>query len=281
MFYNNLYGPGNCLDQLNYCKASGDNAACRHADNFCAGQVEFIYDSVLGRDEYDVRELTPDPFPYSFYTSYLNTAAVQAAIGAFTNFSSNGAVSEAFDNTGDDGREMGTIEALRYLLSQNVTVALYAGDADYNCNWLGNEVVADAVAADGFSEAGYADLQTSDGVAHGQVKQAGKFSFTRIYESGHEVPFYQPLASLEYFARAIRGSDIETGESAVASGYRTSGPAKSTYREGNGTVQWEVLPANVTYNVETNEPGLPWQQTLAKRSFRAPPPRRRVGRFGR
>lgn len=55
------------------------------------------------RDEYDVRELTPDPFPYSFYTSYLNTPEVQAAIGAYQNFTqSSNAVYNAFTATGDD-----------------------------------------------------------------------------------------------------------------------------------------------------------------------------------
>lgn len=267
MFYNNMYGPGNCLDRLLDCKASGSNVVCKNADYFCAYLVELVYDNVLGRDEYDVRELVPDPFPYGFYTDYLNTAAVQEAIGAFTNFSSNGAVGEAFDNTGDDSREMGTIEDLKYLVSKNITIGLYAGDADYNCNWLGNEVVAEAVGAPGYDQAGYVDLETSDGVVHGQVRQSGKFSFTRIYESGHEVPFYQPLASLEYFDRAIKGNDIKTGKSQVTAGYLTEGPKKSTYREGNATMQFEILPENATYNVITNEPGGPWQATMLKRSF--------------
>ncbi|CAJ2510284.1 Uu.00g061840.m01.CDS01 [Anthostomella pinea] len=278
MFYNNLYGPGNCLDRLLDCKASGLNQVCKNADNFCAYLVESVYDDVLGRDEYDMRELTPDPFPYGFYNDYLNTVAVQEAIGAFTNFSSNGAVGEAFDNTGDDGREMGTIEATRYLVSKGITVALYAGDADYNCNWLGGQVVADEVAAPGYADAGFVDLCTSDGVVHGQVRQAGKFSFTRIYESGHEVPFYQPLASLEFFDRVIKGTDVETGKQQVDAGYLTPGPKKSTYREGNSTMQFDILPDNSTYNVITNQPGGAWvfdQQVMLKRSFK-PRPQRRI-----
>ncbi|KAI0444980.1 Alpha/Beta hydrolase protein [Xylaria telfairii] len=288
MFYNNLYGKGNCLDRLRDCKNTGDNAICSSADNFCANLVESVYDNVLGRDEYDMRELVPDPFPYSFYTTYLNTAKVQSAIGAYTNFSSNGAVGEAFSSTGDDGREIGVIPALRYLVRRGITVALYAGDADYNCNWLGSEVIADTVGTSqaGYGAAGYRDVATSDGVVHGQVRQAGKFSFTRFYESGHEVPFYQPLASLEFFARAIQGKDIETGTRVVGKSYRTQGPRKSTYREGNGTVQFDVTPANLTYDVLTNKPGAPWpQQVLAKRSFRdargaGARPRSRA-RFGR
>jgi hypothetical protein len=52
-------------------------------DSFCANLVESVYDEYLGRDEYDIRELSPDPFPYAFYVQYLNTTKVQAAIGAF------------------------------------------------------------------------------------------------------------------------------------------------------------------------------------------------------
>ncbi|KAI0147198.1 alpha/beta-hydrolase [Xylariaceae sp. FL1272] len=269
MFYNNLYGKGNCYDRLLDCKATGNNAICSDADSFCAYLVESVYDDVLGRDEYDMRELTPDPFPYSFYLDYLNTPEVQAAIGAYTNFSSNGAVYEAFDSTGDDAREIGTVEAIRSLLCKGISVAIYAGDADYNCNWLGNQAVVEEVKAPFFEKAGFTDLQTSDGITHGQVKQAGKFSFTRIYESGHEVPFYQPLASLEYFERAIKGVDIETGKHKVNQAYLSKGTQSSTYREGNGTIQFDVTPGNLTYDPETNTPGAPWADVvgMAKRSF--------------
>ncbi|KAI1261947.1 alpha/beta-hydrolase [Xylariaceae sp. FL1019] len=269
MFYNQLYGEGNCYDRLLDCKATGNNAICSNADSFCAYLVESVYDDVLGRDEYDMRELTPDPFPYSFYLDYLNTPEVQAAIGAYTNFSSNGAVYEAFDSTGDDAREIGTVEAIRALLCKGVAVAIYAGDADYNCNWLGNQAVVEEVKAPFFDKAGFTDLQTSDGITHGQVKQAGKFSFTRIYESGHEVPFYQPLASLEYFERAIKGVDIETGKHHVDRTYLSKGTRSSTYREGNATIQFEVTPGNLTYDTETNMPGAPWADVIgmAKRSF--------------
>lgn len=256
-FYNNLYGPGNCVDMIKDCAARGINEICAYADNFCAYLVESVYDTYLGRDEYDMRELTPDPFPYSFYVDYLNTPEVQAAIGAYQNFSeSSNAVSQAFTYTGDDNRESGTIEAIRSLLEQGVTVMLYAGDADYNCNWLGGEAVAYEIGAEGFSCAGYTNLSTSDGIVHGQVKQAGAFSFVRIYESGHEVPFYSPVAALEIFDRAINGKDIATGTVTPSSSYLTEGTKDSEYREGNSTIQFEVLPANATYNTTTNAPNV-------------------------
>ena len=192
--YNNLYGPGNCVDMIKACYAIGTNAVCSAADNFCANLVEEPYDNILNRDEYDFRELMPDPFPYGFYVDYLNTPMVQSAIGAYQNFTeSNNAVGTDFGSTGDDGREEGTVEDMLKLLEQGVTVMMYTGDADYNCNWLGGEVVSNEVGQPGFATAGYVNISTSDDIVHGQVKQSGAFSFARIYESGHEVPFVSVL----------------------------------------------------------------------------------------
>jgi len=148
------------------------------------------------------------------------------------------------------------------LVEANLTVIMYYGDADYNCNWLGGEAVSYEIGVPGYDCAGYTNITTSDGIVHGQVKQVGKFSFIRIYESGHEVPFYQPVVALEMFERAIRGVDIATGSIQPGPEYSTEGPAKSLYREGNGTIQYDIVPANATYNTTTNEPN-PWNTTTA------------------
>ena len=156
--------------------------------------------------------------------AYLNTPIVQSAIGAFQNYTEySAAVGDAFNTTGDDGREDGTVADMLELLEQGITVCLsafyvsvksysqqvmmYTGDADYNCiarpivchislrkvnnanqwtgNWLGGEVVSNEVGQPGFNCSGYTNISTSDGIVHGQVKQSGAFSFVRIYESGH------------------------------------------------------------------------------------------------
>jgi hypothetical protein len=49
--YNNLYGPGNCIDQINLCTSTGRNDVCSIADSFCANYVEGVFDVVTGRDE--------------------------------------------------------------------------------------------------------------------------------------------------------------------------------------------------------------------------------------
>jgi hypothetical protein len=112
------------------CYATGQNSICARADDFCYNKVEYPYDLYSGRDEYDMRELSPDPFPYSYYVEYLNLPEVQKAIGAYQNFSeSSSTVSSAFTNTGDDDRPSGTVADCQKLLAAGVRVTLYYGDA--------------------------------------------------------------------------------------------------------------------------------------------------------
>nr|POF11540.1 carboxypeptidase s1 [Quercus suber] len=139
MMYNAMYGEGNCYDQIMDCYIHGGDATCGAADNFCASHVEAVLDIYAERDEYDIREKSsndhPDPFPYSFFEDYLNSAKVQKAIGAYVNFTSFGpdAVGTAFSSTGDDGREAHTIEDVRKLVEQGIYVVQHAGDAGEPC----------------------------------------------------------------------------------------------------------------------------------------------------
>jgi len=76
----------------------------------------------------------------------------------------------------------------------------------------------------------------------------------RIYESGHEVPFYQPLVALQLLNRTIHGMDLATGKTKVTSAYLSKGPKSTTFHEGNATVQFDVIPTDATYNTTTNAP---------------------------
>lgn len=270
MMYNAMYGKGNCFDQTVECNTNGVDEICTAADNFCYQEVESVLDIYANRDEYDIRELQPDPFPPTFYVDYLNSGAFQAAVGAYVNFSeSSSVVGNAFGSTGDDDRVDGTVEAMSALISQNLTVVMFFGDADYNCNWLGGEVVAEEINAPGWNSAGFVNISTVDEIVHGQVKQSGAFSFVRIYESGHEVPFYQPEVALAMFERAISAKDIATGLADVVPGavYTTNGTYKSTYREGNSTVQYAVIPNSATYNTSLNAPNPTNEKELRRRKY--------------
>jgi carboxypeptidase C (cathepsin A) len=127
--YNAMFGPGNCYDMTEMCRKGGRNDVCSMADNFCYENVEYVWDVSTGRDEYDIRELSPDPFPPSYYVDYLNTPKVQQAIGAFVNFTDNNIVNTAFSNTGDDDRLQGAVRDSKKLVEQGIYMVQFNGDA--------------------------------------------------------------------------------------------------------------------------------------------------------
>lgn len=150
-------------------------------------EVEYVLDREANRDEYDIREISYT-FPYDFYPEYLNQQHILEAIGASVNYSDGSLVIfHTFDDTGDDGRVDNTIQDVRMLVENGVYMVEYAGDADYNCNWLGGEVIAQMTGPASFEEAGYTNIITPDHIIHGQVKQSSNFAFARIYEAGHSV----------------------------------------------------------------------------------------------
>ena len=252
-----LHGKGQGLEKLKACETTGSDEVCRAADHFYGEEIEDPWLDETGRDNNDIRELDPSPFPSEHYVHYLQRPQVREAIGAYQAYiEENPTVGEAFDSTGDDARELGILAILRDLAEKGVRVTLYAGDADYECNWLGVEAVAHAVGVPGYESAGYVDVSTSDGVIHGQVKQSGVFSFVRVYEAGHAVGAFQPQLLQTIFARTLAGTDIATGNRRVAAQYQIVGPKKSTYREGNGTMQYRQWPKRATYNYHTNKPTL-------------------------
>jgi carboxypeptidase C (cathepsin A) len=242
-----LFGPGACMDQLNKCNsANGTDEDCFMADDFCYNAQDLALQSSK-RDEYDIRYLKPSPFPNRYFEKYLNHPHVQEAIGAYVNFTSaSNKVFNAFLKTGDTVKNLTVMKDMKSLVARGIPVILLYGDADYICNWVGGEAVADALGIDGFDKAGYVDIQTSDKVVHGQVKQAGDFAFVRAYQSGHMVPFFQPLLALEILTRTMHDLDIATGKHKM--GGTTIGSARSTFVEGNRTVQWSDVPEGAVYN---------------------------------
>lgn len=255
--YHALYDKGGALDRLKKCTPNASNKVCRAATDFWGENVETPWLDDSERDDNDVREMDPSPFPNEFYSEYLQLDSVRKAIGAKqTYIELNPTVGAAFESTGDDSRDFGIPEILRDMVRRGIRVTLYAGDADYECNWLGVEAVAEAIGVAGFDRAGYTNINTEDGVVHGQVKQSGPFSFVRVYQAGHATGAFQPLALQTLFARTLNGTDLATGNTWVNPQYRSQGSQKSTYREGNATVQYRSWPDNSTYDYITNQPTL-------------------------
>lgn len=262
-------GVGRCMAQIQECRIAmnttdpegyGDVAAtnelCEQAQFTCTNVTASYYNA--GFDPYDIRQKLPSPDPPQAYAEYLNTASVQQAIGAKVNYTeSSKYVQEGFIATGDTIRG-GQIEDIAYLLRQGIRVALIYGDADFVCNWYGGEAVSLAIAAalpdypanvtdavsamtngnpysDGFPAAGYAEIVVNSSYIGGSVRQYGNLSFSRIYDAGHFVPYFQPETAFTVFTRILLGNDIATGDDIDLSTFGSQGPANSTHTNASPT----------------------------------------------
>ena len=80
-----------------------------------------------------------------------------------------------------------------------------------------------------FRSAGYEAINVNDSYVGGQVRQHGNFSFSRVYESGHEVPAYQPETAYEIFRRSLNNLDVPNGNTSLLgnSDFSTNGPESS------------------------------------------------------
>jgi len=74
-----------------------------------------------------------------------------------------------------------------------------------------------------FASAGYADIIVNNSYIGGHVRQYGNLSFSRIFDAGHTVSFYQPETAFTVFSRIIQGDDLSTGKNIDLSTFRTEG----------------------------------------------------------
>ncbi|KAL4953090.1 Alpha/Beta hydrolase protein [Aspergillus filifer] len=230
--------PNGCQDQVALCKATNrsslaDYALCSEATNMCRDNVEGPYYSFGDRGVYDIRHPYDDPTPPGLFAPFLSQDWVLEALGVNINYtSSNNEVYYAFQQTGDFVWP-NFIEDLEEILTYPVRVSLIYGDADYICNWFGGEAISKALKyphTKQFNAAGYTPLLV-DGTEYGETREYGNLSFSRVYEAGHEVPYYQPEASLQLFNRTLFGWDIALGEQQIWPGYSTNGTATATHSE--------------------------------------------------
>jgi hypothetical protein len=97
---------------------------------------------------------------------------------------------------------------------------------------IGGEAVALAAeynASETFRSAGYVPITTNSSYEGGVVKQAGRFSFARVFDAGHATAFYQPETVYELFMRAMFNNDLATGKEDLTKNkeYVTEGPTDS------------------------------------------------------
>ena len=108
-------------------------------------------------------------------------------------------VFDDFDKFGDESRNI--VDDISLILHAGVRLLVYAGDADFICNWIGNKAWTQSLewtGAKGY-RAAPDEPWTSGGKNAGELKSYENLSFLRIFEAGHFVPFDQPAVALDLF----------------------------------------------------------------------------------
>lgn len=202
-----------------------ESSICEEAD-ICSGQAIGHY---LATDHgwMDIAQPQAEYFPSPEIHGYLSQESVLQEIGSPVNFTWLApAVANSFAATHDIVHG-GFLDAVAYLLDSGVKVHMMYGDRDYACNWVGGEAASLAVPYSrqkDFAESAYGLFWTSDGFS-GINRQLGNFSFTRVFQAGHMVPSFQPVAAYEIFMRAMFNMDIGSGTIPVDDNLTNDGEA--------------------------------------------------------
>ncbi|KAI5240634.1 alpha/beta-hydrolase [Aureobasidium subglaciale] len=217
------------LDPDGWGNQTDVNNACGKAYQYCFATVarETSLGAVEGTDvfHFDIASPFVHNFPPRWAAGYLNNASVQADLGVplnFTGFSET--IATEFGVAGDFIKG-NNLAILGQLLDRGVKVSLMYGDRDYQCNWFGGEAISLAInssASTGFGQAGYTNFETNSSYTGGLTRQYGNLSFTRVFQAGHEVSYYQPETTYQIFNRVIFDLDVATGQTSTASNSNSS-----------------------------------------------------------
>ncbi|KAL5612799.1 hypothetical protein BROUX41_004117 [Berkeleyomyces rouxiae] len=199
-----------CQSLINSCYESGSTWSCVPASIYCNNAMIGPYQRT-GQNVYDIRGPCEDDsnLCYSglgYISDYLNQEHVQKALGVEVNGyeSCNFDINRNFLFAGD---WFTPFHHLVPSILEEIPVLIYAGDADYICNWLGNQAWTNELEWPGHKAFSSAKLQSLNlgSEKYGRVKSSGNLTFMQIFGAGHMVPMDQPENSLDFYNRWLAG----------------------------------------------------------------------------
>ncbi|GJE86462.1 carboxypeptidase [Phanerochaete sordida] len=205
---------GGCRDQIQNCYSSGSTQTCSSAQSFCNNN---ILSPLAGNyDVYYVLAQNPDPYPPDL-TSFLTNSTLTAKIGAESKWQeTNNQVYNNFAKTGDWMHN--SAPNLETVINAGVRTIIYDGDADYILNFNGVEAMVNNLQTQfsaQFAKTAFSSF-TVAGQAAGMFKNAGTFSYVRIFGAGHEVPAYthgtlsRGQAAFQFFSQIMSGQSLSS-----------------------------------------------------------------------
>jgi cathepsin A (carboxypeptidase C) len=199
-----------CKSLIEYCNKYKNRFICFPAASYCNQQMIGPYQKT-GLNPYDVRKKCgSNPLCYDVLTDiekYFDRPDIKKALGANveTYKSCNMQINLSFNLAGD--WMLPFQEYVAELLEDGVRALVYAGDADFICNWIGNKAWTKALkwkGKDGFNKARDTIWRPFfTGGAAGEARRHENFTFLRVYKAGHMVPYDQPENSLDMIVRWV------------------------------------------------------------------------------
>ncbi|KAI0036240.1 serine carboxypeptidase [Vararia minispora EC-137] len=207
-----FWASNGCRSQIVACNNGGSDSVCSRAQSTCNNN---ILSPLAGNwDVYYILTQNPDPYPPAL-DSYLGSSNVTSAIGAQSTWSeTNFNVYSNFAATGDWMRNSRPL--LETVIDSGVRTIVFDGDADYILNFHGVEAMVDALQTKftaTYAAQSFANF-TVNGVPAGVFKNAGTFSYVRIFGAGHEVPAYEwpgvprGAAALQMFTQIMSNQSL-------------------------------------------------------------------------
>ncbi|KAJ2689454.1 hypothetical protein IWW39_001479 [Coemansia spiralis] len=196
-----------CARLIEACYKWQNVLACYPAMMYCNSMMISFQRS--GKNPYDVRrDCEGDNFCYPIMTdidTFMNRPDVQAELGSdvkeFKSCSQK--VYSGFTLSGDWMKPFHRM--VPPLLEAGIKVLIYAGDADFICNWYGNKAWIMDLEWSGKAKFNQeADkLWFVDGAAGGEARTHGNLTFIRAFGGGHMYPYDQPESALDMVNRWI------------------------------------------------------------------------------
>ncbi|AOA63483.1 Putative serine carboxypeptidase [Komagataella phaffii CBS 7435] len=195
------------------CYEFQNSVTCVPATLYCDQKLLKPYTDT-GLNVYDIRTMCDEGTDLcykelEYVEKYMNQPEVQEAVGSEVS-SYKGCDDDVFLRflySGDGSKPFH--QYITDVLNASIPVLIYAGDKDYICNWLGNQAWVNELEwnlSEEFQATPIRPWFTLDNNDYaGNVQTYGNFSFLRVFDAGHMVPYNQPVNALDMVVRWTHG----------------------------------------------------------------------------
>ena len=189
-----------CKSMIAACYKSKTPFSCVPASFYCNSAMIQPFQST-GLNIYDIRKTCDPSNPLCYdilndIEAYLNTPSVQDALGVDVQYEGcKRDINLNFLLAGDWMHPY--VSYVGPILEAGIKVLIYAGDADFICNYLGNKAWALALEWSGAEKFNSAKdvkwVSNLTGREAGEFRMHKNFAYLRVYEAGHMVPYDQVI----------------------------------------------------------------------------------------